>query len=336
MKKKRKLQIIDGAIISSDSASGDNGQGKIPAQELYLAQELDISELEEMDLSPYTEKPEDKKENTDSFTRPPIEKIDPADFKIIEGIMIPADQVYIPESHRPGLPIPTNANFAPYLIKNDASDFSGYLHFLEATGKTRRTRSEYGIDLRQWGRKLEGEISIAKINSILKSFGTENKPYRAIRMRNVLKSYATYRNFHGDSKLLIVLTTSLSLYNPVIPRKKKREKPTDNLSEKEREIYWDLAKDLAKDGKREGIWIGLLLVGISPAAIQEAKFINKSTLPHQLWGKEKEAKIEKWLYDACQSIPEENWRLGRRTIHKEVAKYEVSPRALNNFARSRK
>ncbi len=347
MKRKRKLRIIDGAIISNSalipedlegsegSISEDNGNEHIPTQDLYVSQELDISELEEIDLSLYTEKPEDKKEDTASFKRPPIEKIDPADFKIIEGIMIPADQVYIPESHRPGLPIPTNGNFAPYLIKNNASDFSGYLHFLEATGKTRRTRSEYGIDLRRWGRELEGEVSIAKINAIVKRFDTENKPYRAIRMRNILKSYATYRNFHGDSKLLIMLTTSLSLYNPVIP-KKKREKPTDNLSEKEKDIYWDLAKDLVKDRKREGIWIGLLLLGISPAGIQEAEFANKSTLRYQLWGKEKEARIEKWLYDACQSIPEESWRLGRRTIHKEVAKYEVSPRALNNFARSRK
>jgi hypothetical protein len=137
--------------------------------------------------------------------------------------------------------------------------------------------------------------------------------------------YAHYRNFHGDKGLLILLSTSLTLYNPILPKNKKNAP-----GQVEGKIYWNLARQLCKEDNREGIWIGLCLSGITPRAIQKLEFINKTTVKWSKWGKDTETHIARWLYDACESI--EQWRRSHRTILRGISNHETTPRSLNSIA----
>ncbi len=379
-KKKTKIHIIDGRIISPNSSPDNsstlispppivpggngNGNGKKSSPEIidasfvdtssvesppeFDASILDLSELEGIDLDEFFQNLENQElessQKPESSPHPFLEHPEepkfytaiPKNSKIINGIVIPADQPYLPKSHRPELPVRKEPDFCPYLIdgdtaKSSVADFSGYLLMLESTGKSKRTRSEYSIDLRRWKRLLSGEITVEKYNAILQDCNREGKPYKAIRMRNVLKSYAMYRNIHGDPKLIIMLITSQNLYSPKAPEKKKREKLTDKLNKKEIEEYWNLAKSLCKGGKREGIWIAILMLGCPSGTLKDVEFPCKTTLKFTHWGKEKEVKIKRWLYDACESLDKTgiSWRMTRKSIYNGVSQYEISPRALN-------
>jgi len=72
------------------------------------------------------------------------------------------------------------------------------------------------------------------------------------------------------------------------------------------------------------------LLGVKPSQIEKLQLLNKSTVQND----KKKIKISEWLSKALNAIPEAEWRLGRKTIHKEVSGYETTPTLLNSAARS--
>lgn len=290
--------------------------------------ELDLTEFAEQDTAQELQDlTTDLNEFTEimDLTTSAIEDANLANFRIVDGILVPNDQPLEVHLINPPAPLPA---FAPYLTADNGAgdtDLGMYLHYLKSSGKTKKTITEYGIDLRLWKTHLHGELTIEQINTVLKAFNA----WRSQRMKYVLNSYAKYRNFHGDQKLLILLSTAIALHKPKIIHSDR--KPTDRLNRKEAETYRAQAQVLCKDGKRHGIWIALLLLGVPSGSLYAIELINKSTVRFLRRGQTIEAKIGKWLYDAMTTIPEDQWRVKRHWLQQELkTKYQVTGRALNS------
>ena len=323
----KKVQIVDGRIVDSE-------------EEIDRTHDAFLKELEDFSLDLNAHREHKESSNTpgqtlsqvsDSNPLPEgIEDANPDDFRVIEGILLPKDQPYLPEEYRPELLVRQGEQrFCPYFTEDDISDYGGFMSYLMNTGKGKRTRYDYTIDLRKWKRelgRLGGQLTVDNINTILSQF----KAARACRLLAALKSYAEYRNFHQDSKLLILLTTSLTLKKPAKSSNPTRSKNTDAVSREEAKHYRELARDLCQEGRKEGIWIALSLLGVPPGNLAKVSFPDQSHVCFVFRRKERKAKIEKWLYTACHDI--DGWRLGRRGVHLGLSKYEITPMALNQHA----
>lgn len=332
------VKIVDGKIIGKKALPSFK-QAKAIRTETPKTDPF-IEELEgfSLNLRPDVQKSHDtadtqaQAEDRESAETPLPEGVEDAeidDFRLVEGILIPKNQAYLPEEFRPELLVRHTQEFCPYFTQNDIADYGLFMDYLIQTGIGTRTRYDYTVSLRKWKRELEklgGDINIDNLNAILKSVS----PARGQNLLFALKAYAKYRNFHQDSKLLILLTTSLTLHKPTQAPKQKRTKPTQAVTKEEAAHYKALAKDLCRDGKKEGVWIGLSLLGVPPGNMTSVAFPDKSHVTFIHRRKEKKAKVEQWLHTACQTI--DGWRLGRRTVHRGIQKYEMTPMALNQFA----
>jgi len=236
-----------------------------------------------------------------------------------EAAAEPEPPKFQPEPEHPAL-IPTTAISLSYLADDDQSDFDAFLTYLEPR-LSKRSIADYGQDLKALKRHLNGDISEASIQKVLKSF----EYHRAMRLKATLFNYGQYRLTQGDP--FIATITARLTFQPEEP--KETEKKT--LSPKEIEMYHQIARRLCEEKKREGIWIELLLLGVKPSKIEGVKILNKSTVQDE----KKKVKIPDWLHRAFTVIPEQQWRLGRKTIHKEVSHYEITPALLNTAGLSK-
>lgn len=208
-----------------------------------------------------------------------------------------------------------------YLTNNDQADFDAFLTYLEPK-LSKRTIGDYGQNLKLWRKLLNGDLAPDNILKSLESFDYA----RAIHMRTGLFTYGQYRLTLNDP--MIATNLAKTQYDPQPPADEKDKKI---ISEKEAEMYHTAAQKLCEEGKRAGIWIELCLLGVKPGQIASITILNKSTIQDD----KKKIKIPEWLQTAIATIPEKQWRLNRKTIHKEVAQYETSPSLLNTATRYR-
>jgi hypothetical protein len=229
----KKVRFIDGRMVEEgEDFLGGNGTDHAPMEhELVIPDEvLDesfeefLENIPEIDLSDIPDEPQAEHPFLEH-----AEEIEADAFKKIEGIIIPAHQPYIPEQYRSSLPEQYVNIFCPYLrdvtSKQGIQDYGFFVDYLRNRHYTKSTITGHALDLKKWGKELDGNITVDAINTTLKTIETDKSIYRAIRMRNSLKLYAHYRNFHGDKALLVLLSTSLTLYNPVLPKESKKEAP---------------------------------------------------------------------------------------------------------------
>lgn len=102
------------------------------------------------------------------------------------------------------------------------------------------------------------------------------------------------------------------------------------LTPDEAELFHATAKRLCAERDRDGIWMGLLLHGVSVSAIATLKLIGKA---HVEETNGKRHKIPAWLHNALNLISPDEWRRGRNIIHRELRKYEVTPTLLTTATR---
>lgn len=208
-----------------------------------------------------------------------------------------------------------------YLIDNDQADIDAFLVYLEPK-LSKRTISDYSQNLKLWRKLLNGDLSPDNIQKSLETFDYA----RAIHMRTCLFNYGQYRLTVNDPTIATQLAKTQ--YDPQPPADEKDKKI---ISEKEAEIYHTIAQKLCAEGKRAGILIELCLLGVKPGQIASIKILNKSTIQDD----KRKIKIPEWLHTAMATISERQWRLNRKTIHKEVAQYETFPSLLNTATRYR-
>ena len=101
------------------------------------------------------------------------------------------------------------------------------------------------------------------------------------------------------------------------------------LTPNEAELFLATAKRLCTERERDGIWMGLLLHGISVSAIATLKLIGKT---HVEETNGKRHKIPAWLHNTMNLVDPNNWRRSRNIIHIELRKYEVTPTLLTTAA----
>jgi len=216
---------------------------------------------------------------------------------------------------------PLNPIFNPSFLCDDqaVSDLGLYLSFLESEGKKERTRSEYMIDLRVWKKEINGHFPNAVlVQQVLDRF----KPHRAHRLLTVLKSYGKYRNYHGDPRIVVLLSTSLNIKKPEIPESKP-----EILSKEQFHLYNLSARELCKENNHTGIWIGLSLLGIRSDTI---KYVDTDDQQHLVIknGEEKKINAPAWLVNAIETIPKSKWERSRNTIRKGLQNYGITPNVL--------
>ena len=102
------------------------------------------------------------------------------------------------------------------------------------------------------------------------------------------------------------------------------------LTPDEAELFHATAKRLCAERDRDGIWMGLLLRGVSVSAIATLKLIGKA---HVEETNGKRHKIPTWLHNALNLISPDEWRRSRNIIHRELRKYEVTPTLLTTATR---
>lgn len=98
------------------------------------------------------------------------------------------------------------------------------------------------------------------------------------------------------------------------------------LTPQEADLFRATARRLCSERERDGIWIGLLLNGISVSKITKLKLVGKA---HVEEATGKRHKIPAWLHNAMNLIEAKQWRRSRNIIHKELKKYEITPSLLN-------
>jgi hypothetical protein len=260
------------------------------------------------------------------------------DFLIRDGIIIDTDQPEAcdpePEEEFPKFPPPlppqpikkiepeplqnppTAAYLPCFITDGSQSDYGGFVHFLEHMQVSDRYRSEQAINLKVWARKLCGRIDAESIQDVVKN------PGRAGQMMAALRNYARYRDLHGDPRLLITLSR-IKIKRPAKYKPKKVEKLTaDQVG-----MYRNQAQKLCREENRNGVFLGLLLLGISPTEIHGLELVN-----NMIRIKRKNEKLlidaPAWLMRAMTTIPEKKWRKKRGTVIKEVKAYAITPREI--------
>lgn len=101
--------------------------------------------------------------------------------------------------------------WAPYLTDGDMRDYGHYLCWIKKQGSARKTADNYRQGLHRWREALDYEITIDKINAVLRQ---QRSAGRHTAMIAALKSYAKYRHALGDSRLYAMIVLSHTLLKP--------------------------------------------------------------------------------------------------------------------------
>lgn len=105
----------------------------------------------------------------------------------------------------------------------------------------------------------------------------------------------------------------------------EKPEPRKALTPDEAELFHATAKRLCAERNRDGVWMGLLLHGVSVSNIAALKIIGKAHVEDE---NGRRIKIPAWLHNALNLISPDEWRRGRNIIHREMRKYEVTPTLL--------
>ena len=198
----------------------------------------------------------------------------------------------------------------------------GYLIFLGASGKSERTISEYGYDLKWWNDRKR--IQHTTWRDIEKGINKMNAA-TARRKMATLRSYAKWLLREGYPRLHGEVAR-------VIPPKVPGRVPKDRGSDDFRRLS-NQAADMCDAGDRRGLWIGLMLCcGLRIGEIRGVELANEQNLRVIGKGnKERLVPAPKWLYDAIADDKNKTWRRVRRVIWSELRDMEVyKPHSLRH------
>ena len=188
---------------------------------------------------------------------------------------------------------------------------AAYLNHLKASGKRKRTVEEYHGALRKWN-IYSGCKAKTIYNLTYKEIETAIigvSPAYANLLLAALKSYAKWAHREGHSKLLLELE---KIERPKTPRGIPKAK-----SEREFENIKDQAKALCEAGKKEGIWIGLMLCcGLRISEIQVAQMGPSWVQVIGKGGYERRIPAPGWLIRAALNI--NGWRRNRKWIDQKL------------------
>ena len=200
---------------------------------------------------------------------------------------------------------------------------------LSAGGKSKSTIKEYGYDYKWWTRKARNinttpySLKLGEMESFLSNM----KPRTARRKISFLRSLGKWYSREGKSKLFIEVAKvdAPTLSKPL---------PGD-LGAVEFEAIRDLLKILLQQGKREGLWIGLMIMcGLRVSEIKTAEVKDDIFIIVTGKGnKERLIPARLWLIQAMKSMPKEEvggWKKDRSIIYKKVKKIGYKPHSLRH------
>ena len=204
-----------------------------------------------------------------------------------------------------------------------------YWNFLIASGKSKTTIQEYRYDYKWWNIKAQSisktaySLNIVDIENFLKGMN----PSTVRRKIAFLKSLAKWYLREGKAKLWEEVC---KIVPPKIP-----EKLPGDYGAKEFETIRRLSKELVKEIKQEGIWMGLMLMsGLRISEIKTAKIKDdKYVLVLGKGNKERLIPTPHWLIEAMKKMPGENtggWKKSRARIYAKVKSRGYKPHCLRH------
>jgi len=188
----------------------------------------------------------------------------------------------------------------------------GFLLWLTVGNRAERTKQEYIWEIRWWQKRAKRrkkalhELTAQDIESCLRRV----KPAAAIRKIAALKTWARWQLREGNGNLFMEI-------EKVIRPKSPKPLPKDLGPEKFRELML-LAQDLIKEGKRDGVWIGLMLCGgLRISEIKTCRPYQNGVKVIGKGSKERYVPLPDWLLEGMQKIrrrPPNGWAVTRKTI----------------------
>jgi len=228
------------------------------------------------------------------------------------------------EKQIPGIPAEVFA-----IKKGRLKSIKKFWNHLSATGKSKNTIKEYRYDSNWWFKKAQ---DINKKVYLLNVVDMENiligmHPCTVRRKIAFLRTLAKWYLREGKANLWVEVCKFIS---PKIPEKL----PGDHGATEFKKIR-DLAKEQVKEIKREGIWLGLMLMcGLRISEIKTAQIKDdKYILVLGKGNKERLIPAPYWLIEAMKKMPEEEtrgWKKSRGTIYATVKRRGYKPHSLRH------
>ncbi len=191
-----------------------------------------------------------------------------------------------------------------------------FITWLSVGGRAERTMKEYTWELRWWRRRAKKrkrqlfELSAGEIEGCLRGV----KADCALRKLAALKTWSRWRLREGEGRLFMEL-------EKVIRPKKRRSMPRDLGQARFRELR-AMARRLAGKGKREGIWLGLMLCGgLRVSEIRTASPYQNGVKVTGKGQRERYVPIPSWLLSAMRKVkkrPPGGWAVSRQVIHERL------------------
>ena len=203
-----------------------------------------------------------------------------------------------------------------------APDEHGFMEWMTLGNRAERTKQEYIWELRWWKRKAKRrkkelhELTVNDIESALRRV----KAQAALRKIAALKTWARWQLREGRGNLFLEV-------EKVIKPKRSKSLPKD-LGHKRFMELKSLAMELISQGKREGIWIGLMLCGgLRISEIKTCQPYQNGVKVVGKGNKERYVPLPEWLLKGMTDIrkrPPGGWAVTRKTISKELSqKYDL-------------
>ena len=188
----------------------------------------------------------------------------------------------------------------------------GFMDWLTLGVKAERTKQEYIWELRWWKRRAKRrkkdllELTVNDIEGSLRRV----KPQAALRKIAALKTWARWQLREGNGDLFMEI-------EKVIRPKKPKSLPRDLGPNKFQELKTQ-SQELIAQGKREGLWIGLMLCGgLRISEIQTCQPYQNGVKVIGKGSKERYVPLPEWLLEGMQTIrrkPPNGWAVTRKTI----------------------
>jgi len=188
----------------------------------------------------------------------------------------------------------------------------GFFEWLTVGNRAERTKQEYVWEIRWWQKKAKWrkktllELTVNDIESALRRV----RPQAAIRKIAALKTWARWQLREGNGSLFLEI-------EKVIRPKKPKSLPKDLGPKRFRELKRQ-AKELVSQGRREGIWIGLMLCGgLRISEIKTCQPYQDGVKVVGKGSKERYVPLPSWLLEGMKNIRRKRpngWAVSRKTI----------------------
>jgi len=192
----------------------------------------------------------------------------------------------------------------------------GFWSYLEVSGRGKRTIEEYRLEWRWWQKKSVAvgktpyTLRVKDIEASLKGLHPATVRRKVACLRSVGKWYLR----EGFPRL----HTELGKFqSPRLPERLPRDRGA-----KEFLVLRERAKEFCTERKREGIWLGLMLMsGLRISEIATATSGDDNIRVIGKGQKERLVPAPSWVLDAMQAIPRDGkggWVQGRKVIWKHL------------------